>query len=284
MNLRPLIRTIVCIALAACSAPPQDAQPLVAEHDSRPTPAAAPAPATGRAEPPATEAAAPSPASVIEAVFQHPGDRSASYDVENGSRATYWFGYAYDVAGKRYYTGFVEQTPDHLGANADADDPPAAKATLTQATFVRNSSHADWDFVGAQRFVGEVGGRGRADAPDETRRAVLHDVSPGRFLLAVPTNAAIEQGTVQKNYEVLLRANDGAWAHVATVNAGVDDSAGCDGGRVFPCAGTTGHIEFVTTRDMPSIRVTLSPQGNTSSREHTVTYTFDSASSTYQAP
>ena len=219
---------------------------------------------------------------MLEAIFQDPGDRSPSYVVENGSLATFWFGQRYEVSGAAYYTGFVEQTPDHF--DGSTDDPPSAKATLTQATFVAPSGSATWQFVGAQRFVGEVGTRGQADAPDPSRPALVQQIGSDRLLLGVPTNAAIEQGVVQKNYEFLLRGIDGAWSHVGTIHAGHDDSAGCDGGRVFPCAPVSARITFEQGGDMPAITVRLEPGSSDRSSARTVTYRFDAAASTYHAP
>lgn len=234
---------------------------------------------------PAHVPATPKPPAVIEAIFQDPGDGSASYPVGNGSWATFWFGHAYQVDGKRYYTGFVEQSPDHLGPGAPEDDPPSAKATLTQATFVLRDSSAGWKFVGAQRSIGEVGGRGHADAVDASREPLMQPIARRRLLVAVPTDAAIEQGTVQKNYELLLRTPDGAWSHVGTVNAGHDDSAGCDEGRAFPCTATTGRISFGSGGgDMPAIRVALQPVAPQAPAAQVLTYQFDPATSKYRTP
>lgn len=260
--------------------------------ESGPTnPSPAPSPADTATAPRRTQHAAreaPSPPTapmVIEAVFQNPGDRSASYEVDNGSWATYWYGHTYQVDGKAHFTGFVEQSPDRIGTDPSAEDPPSAKATLTQATFTSDAAHSGWTFVGAQRSIGEVGSRGRADAVDTERTPVTHEIAPGRLLLAVPTNAAIEQGTVQKNYEVLLRGAEGKWAHVGTINAGHDDSAGCDGGRVFPCAPVTGRMTFERDANgMPAIRVSLEPGTAKAPAARVVRYRFDTSTSTYRAP
>lgn len=265
----------------ACS--PEGRQPPSATLSERGRPAPA-APDAVRPPPspvaPARVAATPTAPAVLEAIYQDPGNRSASYEVGNGSRATYWFGHTYEVGSKRYYTGFAEQSPDRLGSDVQ-DDPPSAKATLTQATFVSTPDN-NWAFSGAQRFVGEVGARGRADAVDSTRSSIARRVAPGRLLLAVPTDSSIEQGTVQKNYELLLRAADGAWSHVGTVNAGQDDSAGCDEGRAFPCAPVTGRLSIDAGDGMPTLRVELRP-GTTGSAPRTVIYRFDSSTSIYQA-
>lgn len=280
-------RSLLLVTLAmlmACSAEPNAAQPP-AKGDNVDSAHPLQAPSATSAKSPAEVAApaAPAPATVLEAIFQDPGDRSSSYAVENGTLATFWFGQRYEVSGAAYYTGFVEQTPDHF--DGSTGDPPSAKATLTQATFVAPGRSATWQFVGAQRFVGEVGTRGQADAPDPSRPALLRQIGSDRLLLGVPTNAAIEQGVVQKNYEFLLRGADGAWSHVGTINAGQDDSAGCDGGRVFPCAPASGRITFEQGGgDMPAITVRLEPGSSDRSSARTVTYRFDAVTSTYHAP
>lgn len=111
----------------------------------------------------------------------------------------------------------------------------------------------------------------------------MHPIARGRFVLAIPTNAAVEQGTVQKNYEVLLRAADGSWSHAGTVNTGYDDSAGCDEGRVFPCAPVRGRMTFVPgDRGMPDLQVSLEPGSPHAPAARVVTYHFNHVTSTYQ--
>lgn len=278
---RSLLIAAALLAGACTRAPaarPRDASPV-------PTGAAL----SNAAQTPAADAnprapvAPPTPGKVIEAIFEQPGDHSASYEVDNGSRATYWYGHAYETAGKRYFTGFVAQSPDDFGKTADADDPPAAKATLTQATFKAGSAAEPWVFVAAQHLVGEFGARGQADAVDASRNTEMFAIGPGRLVLAIPTDAAIEQGTVQKNYEVVVRAADGAWRYAGTVPAGVDDSAGCDQGRAFPCASARGRMKFVPGATMPNIEVTLqllAPSAQSVGSKSV--YRFDPKSSLYQ--
>ena len=285
MLLRTALIALSLTVSAACSPDRSAAQSPDAFPKAQPQPAVRDVmpPTSPRATPSTlpTLPTLPAPGQVLEAVYQDPGDRSSSYEVGNGSRATYWFGHTYELNGKRYYTGFVEQSPDHLGSDVQ-DDPPSAKATLTQATFTAPPGKG-WVFIGAQRFVGEVGARGRADQVDDSRAPVSRPAAAGRLLLAVPTNAAIEQGTVQKNYEVLLRAPDGAWSHVGTVSAGLDDSAGCDQGRAFPCAPVTGRFSFDAGGDMPAVRVELAP-ADSKAAPRTVFYRFDPATSMYRTP
>ena len=279
MSLRIFLMLASMLLLGACtteSKPPATSSPAFAAADARGASA-------GTVRSSVEVPAPPAPPVVIEAIFQNPGDRSASYEVDNGSWATYWFGHTYQVDGKPHYTGFVEQSPDRLGSEAAANDPPSAPATLTQATFTADGTPG-WTFLGAQRAIGEIGSRGRADAVDRARTPVTHEIGPGRLLLAVPTNSAIEQGTVQKNYEMLMRAADGAWTHVGTVNAGHDDSAGCDGGRVFPCAPVSGRMTFEGGNgSVPSIHVALEPGGSKADGARVVIYRFDPSTSTYRA-
>lgn len=271
-----------CLASSCTRAPasrPADAtQARVSAADSSNAPQAPDARAPSRAR-----IAPPTPGRVIEAIFEKPGDRSDSYEVDNGSRATYWYGQAYDVAAQHYFTGFVAQSPDHFGKAADAEDPPAARATLTQATFKSGSAAEPWTVVAAQHSVGEFGARGQADGVDGSRKAEIFSIGSGRIVLAVPTDAPIEQGTVQKNYEVVVRASDGAWSYAGTVPAGVDDSAGCDQGRAFPCAAMRGRLEFVPGSSMPDIEVTLQPLAPVKkSAGSKLVYRLDPKSSLYQ--
>lgn len=277
MPVRTGLLLMSLVALTGCSAASDQAAGSVSQTAA---PSAA-VQASDRAKSAVSPASEPSPAQVLEAIFHTPGDRSSSYEIANGSWASYWHGRTYEVEGSRYFTGFAEQSPDHA-ADMEADDPPSAKAKLGQATFL--SKDGAWVLVGTQVAFGQVGGRGRADAVDKKRDAVVRAVGGGRILLAIPTDAAIEEGTVGKNYELFLRQTDGKWSHVGTVAAGSDDSAGCDDGRAFPCAPTTGRLEIPTSDGaMPGLTVTLTNGGAKPGTPQQVIYRFDPNSSQYRS-
>jgi len=214
---------------------------------------------------------------VIKAIFGENGDGSSSYPVGSGSWATFWYGHSYTTNDTRYFSGFAYQSPAHPPGTEEVDDPPSAKATLTQATFRLENSR--WAKVVTQRDLGDLGARGRADSVDAKRSVQSYTVAPNQFVLAVPTDAQIEQGVVQKNYEILRHEPDGHWNYFGTIEAGTDDSAGCDGGRVFPCNAVSGKIAFVAAEGMPEIRVTLDHGGNA---PEILTYRFSTEESSYQ--
>lgn len=277
MPVRAGLLLMSLVALAGCSAAsdqaagsaPQTAAPNAAGQ------------ASGRVKSVVSPASEPAPAQVLETIFHTPGDRSSSYEIANGSWASYWYGQTYEVEGNRYFTGFAEQSPEHA-PGAEADDPPSAKAKLGQATFLNKDGA--WVSVGTQVGFAQVGGRGRADAVDKTRDVVVRAVAGGRMLLAIPTDAAIEEGTVGKDYELLLRQTDGKWGHAGTVAAGSDDSAGCDDGRAFPCAPVTGRLEIPPSDGaMPDITVTLIHGGPKPDGPQQVIYRFDPNSSQYRS-
>ena len=44
----------------------------------------------------------PSPSSALYLIYQKDGDGADSYEVENGSWTTYWYGYQFDLDGRQY--------------------------------------------------------------------------------------------------------------------------------------------------------------------------------------
>jgi hypothetical protein len=50
------------------------------------------------------------PGKFIDAIYDNEGDGSPAYAVANGAWAHYWYGHAFQLNGKQYFTGFVYKT------------------------------------------------------------------------------------------------------------------------------------------------------------------------------
>lgn len=215
---------------------------------------------------------APSPSSSLYFIYQKDGDGALSYEVENGSWATYWYGYRFDLDGKNYYTAFAYDTPFKFGkAELEADPAPDTKATLTQATFELTAPGTDkpWNFQGSDRSVGEFGAYEKGNQVDDTRKPQEYRTPEGNLLLAVPT-WYLASGTRVSSFDLLvfnpheLTTTDAQrWVYVGNVVVGEDNGAACDdeedGGRI-PCARSTGSLSFVAQAgsDLPLLRIARS--------------------------
>ncbi len=197
----------------------------------------------------------PSPSSVLYFIYQKDGDGALSYEVENGSWATYWYGYSFDLGGKHYFTGFATQTPDKYGKSEEEDyAAPDAKVTITQATFFTTSPEAEkpWTFDGNQYFVGEFGGYEKGNVIDETRKPQTYQTPDGKLLLAVPTwylATGVQVNTFDLllfNPHELLKADDKRWDYLGNIVIGTDNSAACDEtpGAKQACAKSAGTLSF----------------------------------------
>lgn len=189
--------------------------------------------------------AAPAESTVVERIAR-------AGDATQAPRQTpvFWTADAYTVEGVRHFTGFAY----FPGAE------PAETAVLGQVTYLLATPQigATWKEVLAEPNVGSVGARGRAYAVDPRRAVVTSTPSPRDRIIAVPVDGAIEQGIVPKLYEILVRTADARWHHAGSIEAGADDSAGCDDGRAYPCAPIEGSLAFATTQGgLPDIIVTL---------------------------
>ncbi|MGO1069114.1 hypothetical protein [Lysobacter sp. CA199] len=218
--------------------------------------------------------APPSPGDVIAAIYNERGDNSDSYEVANGAMATFWYGYEFDFAGKRYYTGFAYSTAEKYGKDKEEDfAAPDEQVTLSQATFERGADPAQpWTFYGAQPFLGEFGGYERGPGVDQARKAKTFATAGGGEILAVPASESINEGISAYYYEIFLRAPHedeatrlGPWRYLSSVDAGGDNAAGCatdpaDAKLLPPCVKSAGEIVFETIagQDLPQISVALS--------------------------
>lgn len=215
----------------------------------------------------AVTATPPDAGSVLYFIYQVDGDGAASYEVANGSIATFWFGHAFELNGTRYYTGFAWNTPQKFGKPGEDDVGPDSQVTLSEATFTLTGDKPDrpWVLKGAEPWVGTVGANGTAPEIDSKRKPLQYRTPAGKLVLAVPTSA-FATGTSVDSYTLLVfnpeyeKSEDGqVWASVGTVITGEDNSAACDEGQVMPCISSEGALAFnaVAGSDLPAISVTL---------------------------
>ena len=132
----------------------------------------------------------PAPDAVLYFIYNKDGDGATSYEIENGSVATYWYGHQFDLRGKHYFAGFAYSTPEKFGAAEDEPNPaPGSKVTLANATFVlsKPGTEKPWSLVGAEPYIGEFGAYEKGDEVDPKRTAVSYETEGGQFVLAVPT-------------------------------------------------------------------------------------------------
>lgn len=214
---------------------------------------------------------APSPSSALYFIYQKDGDGALSYEVENGSWTTYWYGHRFDLDGKHYYTAFAYDTPFKFGkAEQESDPAPETKATITQATFQLTAPGTDkpWNFMGSDRSVGEFGAYEKGNEVDDTRKSQEYRTPEGKLLLAIPT-WYLASGTRISSIDLLVfdpreltRTDEQRWVYVGNVVTGEDNGAACDdedGGRI-PCAKSSGTLSFVAQAgsDLPLLRIARS--------------------------
>lgn len=199
--------------------------------------------------------------------------RASSSESMPEAAPEFWVGRAYELNGVHHYTGFAYF--------AGPDAAPDTKALLAQSTFIAVGTGASaWKHVVTQAAAGEFGARGGALAVDSSRAMHSFPTADGRLLLAVPVDGPIEQGVVTKAYEVLLRSSDGRWSPAGTIEAGWDDSAGCDEGRAYPCAPAQGALRFAQGHGAwPDVVVELTRTRPTSMQAHR--YRFDERRAVY---
>ncbi len=247
---------------------------------------------------PAAVATPPDAGSVLYFIYQVDGDGATSYEVANGSVATFWFGHAFELAGTRYYTGLAWNTPNKYGKPGEDDAGPETQVTLTEATFTLTGTNParPWVFKGMERDIGHIGAYGNPPAIDGKRKPIEHRTPAGKLLLAVPSTS-IDAGSSIDGYEILLfnpdyaqDNDDRVWAYLGSVTTGEDNAAACDDGQVTPCISSTGQLGFtaVAGSDLPTISVT--PTGTTFAgpdatrplgAQDTTQYGYDAAAKAY---
>jgi len=206
----------------------------------------------------------PEPGEVLRAIYRKEGDGSSSYAIDGQGWVSYWYGHAYEIGGRRYFTGFAYSTGEPSGDEA-AVPAPGDQVTLSQATYALapEGSVTLWEFIGAEHDIGQFGGHEKGNAIDEDGSPKTFRTAGGGYLLAVPA-WYLETGVRIKTAEILLREHEqDHWQYAGSVATGEDNSAGCASDATAeglpPCAVSTGTLEFQPQPgvEMPLIRVVV---------------------------
>ena len=268
---RSRVNLTILLAILACACTAKTAEGPGSEAADAPTPPIKQdAPAVAYDQEKKAVAETPNPSSVLYFIFQKDGDGATTYEVENGSWVSYWYGHQFEFDGKQYFTGFAYQTPDKYGKTDEENYPaPAGKATITHATYILTHPNTDrpWTFEGAQRFVGEFGGYEKANDIDQTRQPLEYRTRDKRMVLAIPT-WYLASGSRMETYELflfdpkeILQIEDVRWAYLGNVETGEDNSAACDEqDGALRCVKRTGELSFVAGQGagLPTVQVAMS--------------------------
>ena len=240
----------------------------------------------------------PTADSVLYFIYQRDGDGAVSYKVDGGATVSYWYGHAFDLKGKHYFTGFGSKSEGEgpEGENGMMVDPE--HVAISQATFTRveKEGKAEWSKPDTDGYVGEFGRMGRAEQIDEARKAQAFTTGDGRYLLAVPTLDFVS-GTDVRMFALLLFDPDNVdalgfrqWGYLGSIPVSYDNSEACDGGEVMPCAASSGTLAFEQTgTGLPDLKVvskgtTIAGPGKVRemTEADTVVYTFDQTKQRYE--
>ncbi len=286
-SLRTTLATLVVSALAAAFGPAT----LAAEP-------AATAPRLDAVQGAATTVTPPDAATVLYYIYQIDGKGADSYEVANGSVATYWFGHAFELGGTQYFTGFAWDTREKYGKPGEDEVGPETQVNLAESTFTLTGSTAErpWQFRGMEHTIGMFGAYERPEAIDTRRKPVEYRTPAGKLVLAVPTQG-FDNGTSFEGYALFVfnigprdDIKENVWSYVGSIITGDDNSAACADGDVMPCVSKTGKLAFVAQSggDMP--RLTVTPSGTEISgpgktrqvgAADMATYVYDTASKKY---
>lgn len=273
-----------------------------AANDTKPLEAAAPGTGVAADDQKDTGMTAlkpPSADSVLYMIYQRDGDGAVTYEVDGGATVSYWYGQAFDLKGRHYFTGFSTRTEGNDEPEADAGMMEPGHVAIGQATFVQadEAGKQTWSKVDSDGYVGEFGSNDQGDAVDETRKAQTHDLGDGRLILAVPTRT-FAGGVASTAFAMFLFDPDNVdalsfrkWGYLGSVAVGEDNSASCEDGKVTPCATSSGTLSFepVTESGLPRLKVARSgkiisgpEQVRALGADDAVTYTFDAKAGLYQ--
>lgn len=246
----------------------------------------------------AAAVAPPDAPAVMYAIYQIDGKGADSYEVANGSIATYWFGHAFELGGTQYFTGFTWDTRERYGKPGEDEAGPETQVNLAEATFTLTGSSPErpWKFRGMEHTIGMFGAYERPEAIDTRRQPLEYRTPAGKLVLAVPTQG-FDNGTSFEGYALFVfnigprdELKDKVWAYIGSINTGDDNSAACADGDVMPCVARTGKLTFAAqpSGDMP--RITVTPSGTEiagpgKTRQlgaaDAVTYVYDEAGKQY---
>lgn len=212
----------------------------------------------------------PDGGTVLYFIHQIDGKGATSYEVENGSIATYWFGHAFELEGTQYFTGFAWETANRYGKPGEDNAGPDTRVNLSEATFILANPTAErpWKFRGMEPTIGEFGAYERAPEVDTRRKPLEYRTPSGKLVLAVPTES-FDNGITVSAYDIFVftvpekrkdDVNDKVWAYVGNVLGGEDNSLACADGEVMPCTRSDGELSFTPNAgsDMPLLTVKLS--------------------------
>lgn len=264
------------------------------------SPAAMAAEAAGAAAlPPTAQAAAiapPDAPTVLYSIYQVDGKGADSYEVANGSIATFWFGHAFELGGTRYYTGFTWDTREKYGKPGEDEVGPDTQVNMAEATYTLTGGSPDrpWQFRGMKNTIGTFGAFEKPEDVDTRRKPLEYRTPSGKLMLAVPTEG-FDNGISFTGYALLIfnpaGPDEGAgWTYVGSVNTGEDNSAACAEGDVMPCVASSGELVFSAHggSDMPRVTVKRSGteiSGPDKTRQlgagDAVTYVYDAGSKKY---
>jgi hypothetical protein len=301
--------------IASCSDKPQQdsaaAKTATAQHQAAPATPSSTATARQGASPsdannPKDAATPPTPHEVLEAIYQADAHGRDSMAIANGSQATYWYGHAFDLNGKHYYTGFVYSTAEKRSQEQQNTPPaPDTKVTLADATFqwIADGTKPGWNRIESERYAGQFGSYEKADQVDPKEAVHSAPTASGGLLLAVPT-WYLDEGMRIKTFSMLFydpspasNREDSAWTFVGSIPRGEDNSAACgaQGGGdkdPIPCVAGSGQIAFGSSggAGLPDLHVTLTGSGfdevgdkQTYGPGDVLAYRFNPKSKTYEA-
>ncbi len=265
LNVRPSPRPLLRATLAGLFAATLAAFASPGALAANAAELAAPKPAAAQA----TAVTPPDAPTVMYAIYQIDGKGADSYEVANGSVATYWFGHAFELNGTQYFTGFTWDTREKYGKPGEDEAGPETQVNLAEATFTLTGSTAErpWKFRGMEHTIGMFGAYERAEAVDPGRKPLDYRTPEGKLLLAVPTQG-FDNGTSFEGYALFVfnpgprdELKDKVWTYLGSILTGDDNSAACADGDVMPCVAKTGKLTFTAQNGSDMPRLTVTPSG-----------------------
>lgn len=291
---RSTLSVLMALALVACG-----------QHevgDAQQAAAASGAVAAGdhHKDPGMTALKPPSPDSVLYVIYQRDGDGAISYKVDGGAVVTYWYGHAFQVRGRQYFTGFATRSEGEPGPDSETGLMEPGHVAIGQATFTPFADEdKPWMQLDSDGFVGEFGANDQGDPVDTARKAESHETADGRLVLAVPTRR-FAGGVATASYAVFLFDPDNKdalpfrrWGYLGSITTGSDNAAACEDGAVSPCASSSGTLTFgeADASGLPVLQVaqagtTIAGPGDvhTLGAGDALRYTFDAKAGRYVQP
>lgn len=186
--LSPVLLVAMATLVGACDAP----APRSAQAVEQATPPQNKEEAMSELKPPSAD-------SVLYFIYQRDGDGAVSYEVDGGATVSYWYGHAFDLKGKHYFTGFGSKSEGE-GPEGDNGMMDPEHVAISQATFTRveKEGKAEWSKPDTDGYVGEFGRMGRAEQIDESRKAQSFTTGwhrPERTIVAAPARTGATGGT-----------------------------------------------------------------------------------------